>query len=146
MPTLGYEGPYQIPGVGPDAPTTTNENGASQSATLYRLDLVPPLALLDVAKVLSYGAVKYGVDNWRGIPVEDHLNHALVHIYAYLSGDTQDNHLGHATCRMMMAHEQSIKETPISKESLPFIDCICGVRYWGTPPDKCDNCKAIFLK
>jgi hypothetical protein len=62
-----------------------------------------------VAQVLHLGAVKYGENNWRGIPVSDHLNHALIHIYAYLSGDTQDNHLGHAACRMMMAHEQALK-------------------------------------
>lgn len=100
-----------IPGVGPDAPITTNENGAKQSSSPYRVDLLPPLSLLDVARVLKYGADRYGVDNWRGIPIADHVNHALVHIFAYLSGDTQDNHLGHATCRMMMAHEQALKET-----------------------------------
>lgn len=101
--------PTSISGVGPDAPITTNASGAKQSATPYRLDLIPPLALLDVAAVLKLGADKYGVDNWRGIPVEDHLNHALVHIYAFLSGDTQDNHLGHAACRLLMAKEQEQK-------------------------------------
>lgn len=99
----------KIPGIGPDAPTQTNPNGASQSSSPYRLDLIPPLSLLDVAAVLKGGADKYGVDNWRGLSVDDHLNHALVHIYAFLAGDTQDNHLGHATCRMMMAHEQQLK-------------------------------------
>lgn len=99
----------KIPGIGPDAPIQTNPNGASQSSSPYRLDLIPPLSLLDVAAVLKGGADKYGVDNWRGLSVDDHLNHALVHIYAFLAGDTQDNHLGHATCRMMMAHEQQLK-------------------------------------
>lgn len=98
-----------IPGVGPNAPTSILPNGAKQSASPYRLDLIPPLSLFDVATVLAYGATKYGVDNWRGISVEDHLNHALQHIYAFLAGDRQDNHLGHATCRMMMAHEQKLK-------------------------------------
>lgn len=100
-----------LSGVSPNAPTTTLPNGAKQSASPYRLDLVPPLSLLDIATVLKHGADKYGVDNWRGIPVGDHINHALQHIYAFLAGDTQDNHLGHAACRMMMAHEQHIQNT-----------------------------------
>lgn len=100
-----------IPGIGPDAPITTNAAGAKQSSSPYRMDLVPPLSLLDVAAILSKGAEKYGVDNWRGIPVEDHINHALVHLFAFLSGDTQDNHLGHAACRLLMAKEQEMKQS-----------------------------------
>jgi len=49
------------------------------------------------------GAQRYEKDNWRGIDLDDHLNHALVHIYAHLAGDAQDDHLAHAFCRMMMA-------------------------------------------
>lgn len=110
----------RIPGVGPDAPTHTDPiTGAKQSHSPYRLDLIPALSLFDVAAVLSAGAEKYGVDNWRGIPVNEHINHALVHIYAYLSGDTQDNHLGHAACRMMMAHEQQLKAQPYIEETFP---------------------------
>lgn len=94
-----------VAGVGADAPTVTNAAGAKQSHVPYRLDLLPPLATLDLGAILARGAAKYGVDNWRGIPIRDHVNHALVHLYAYLSGDTQDNHLGHALCRAAMAQE-----------------------------------------
>lgn len=97
-----------IQGVGPETPSYTLPNGAKQSALPYRVDLVPAKAILDVSNVLHKGAEKYGVDNWRGIPSGDHLNHALTHIFAYLAGDRQDNHLGHAACRMLMAHEQDI--------------------------------------
>jgi hypothetical protein len=58
-----------------------------------------------VAEVLKGGAEKYGPDNWRRIPVAEHLNHAMTHILAYFAGDTQDHHLEHAACRMMMALE-----------------------------------------
>lgn len=95
----------QVAGVGKDAPTVTNEHGARQSKTLYRMDLLPPLASLAVAEVLAVGCAKYGKNNWHGISVEDHLNHALIHIYSHLAGDTQDDHLEHAACRMMMALE-----------------------------------------
>lgn len=98
-----------IDGVGADAPTVVNEAGAKQSSTLYRMDLLPPAATLAVAAVLKHGADKYGADNWRGIPVEDHLNHALIHAYAFLAGDEQDDHLEHFACRALMALE--IKRT-----------------------------------
>jgi tagatose-1,6-bisphosphate aldolase non-catalytic subunit AgaZ/GatZ len=65
------------------------------------------MAILDVAAVLKYGADKYGDNNWRKIPTQDHLNHALAHIFAYLQGDKGDHHLGHAACRTLMALEIS---------------------------------------
>ncbi len=61
-------------------------------------------ALVNIAKVLQYGAEKYRPNNWRLIPQEDHINHALIHYIAYLLGDTQDEHLQHAMCRLMMAY------------------------------------------
>ena len=101
-----------IPGVGPDAPVIANEKGAKQSASPYRCDLLDGKAILKLSEVLAYGARKYGDNNWRGITLEDHLNHALVHIFAYLAGDTQDEHLSHGLCRMMMAVavEEATKE------------------------------------
>jgi hypothetical protein len=94
-----------IEGVGPDAPIVANEKGARQSASPFRCDLLPPKAVLAVAKVLKYGADKYGDNNWRGIPLKDHLNHALTHLLAFQAGDTQDAHLEHAACRLLMALE-----------------------------------------
>lgn len=89
--------------VGPDVPTVENEAGVRQAALDYRFDLVDPRAMFALAAVLKRGAEKYGVDNWRGLTTGDHLNHALVHVYAYMAGDTQDDHLSHAFCRLMMA-------------------------------------------
>lgn len=56
-----------------------------------------------IAKVLQYGADRYEPNNWRLIPEEEHINHALIHIIAHLMGDTQDEHIDHALCRLMMA-------------------------------------------
>lgn len=61
-------------------------------------------ALFTIAKVLKYGADRYEANNWRLIPQEDHLNHALIHYFAYKAGDTQDDHLGHCLCRLMMVY------------------------------------------
>lgn len=59
--------------------------------------------IINVAKVLKYGADRYEPNNWRLIPEEEHINHALIHIVAHIAGDTQDDHLNHALCRLMMA-------------------------------------------
>ena len=85
-----------------------NEHGGKQSSSPYRADLIPSRAALAVAKVLKQGADKYGAENWRKIHVRDHINHAMVHLLAYLAGDAQDDHLDHAACRILFALEQEI--------------------------------------
>ena len=96
-----------IPGVGKDAPIAAD---GKQSYSPYRLDLVDPQSLLAEAAILKEGAEKYGEDNWRDLPITDHLNHLLVHVYAYLAGDRSDDHLGHAVCRARFAHATQLKE------------------------------------
>lgn len=97
-----------VPGLGPDAPITTNEQGGRQSRVPYRCDLLPARAVLDVAAVLSVGAEKYGPDNWRQITVNEHVNHALAHLFARQAGDDADDHLAHAACRLLMALEMDL--------------------------------------
>lgn len=69
-----------------------------------------PNTLIDIAKTMEYGATKgnngkgYPKDNWRLIPVEDHINHALIHLFAAERGDTQDDHMAHFYTRLMMAY------------------------------------------
>ena len=88
---------------GPDTPTLTHENGAKESDIPYRFDLIDGLAMAEMAKVLKDGAEKYGTDNWRGIDLNSHLNHLLMHTFAYLAGDDSDNHLAHILCRATFA-------------------------------------------
>ncbi len=77
------------------------------SDVLYRaiaiLEDNPIYCLFTIGKVLKEGAEKYEINNWRLVPREIHINHALVHLSAALAGDTQDNHREHALCRLMMA-------------------------------------------
>lgn len=105
-------------GVSPDAPITTNENGGKQSASPYAFELLPPYAMFAAAEVARHGADKYGESfehrNYKKIDSKSHLNHALAHIYAYLDGDLQDDHLAHALVRLMFAvdmdHEEYLDE------------------------------------
>lgn len=90
-------------GLGKNAEIEENERGGRQSKLPYDFTLIDSDALFTLANVLYEGSKKYEIDNWRRIPTEPHLNHALAHIYAYLEGNTDDNHLGHAFCRLMMA-------------------------------------------
>ena len=60
--------------------------------------------VIRIAKVLQIGASRYAPNNWRLIPQEEHINHALIHIIAHLAGDRQDEHIDHALCRLMMAY------------------------------------------
>jgi hypothetical protein len=98
-----------IAGVGKDAPIITNAAGGRQSATPAAMHLCDPFALLDLGAVFQEGASRYKRDNWRKIDVESHLNKAIIHILAYMAGDTQDDHLSHAQCRVHMALATKLK-------------------------------------
>lgn len=94
----------------PDAPTITNEKGAKQSLIEVRFDLIDGPAMFKMAHVLYSGAEKYGENNWRNIPVHEHINHMIMHGYAYLSDDRSDGHLSHMMCRSMFAQAVAIQE------------------------------------
>lgn len=62
-----------------------------------RYDLISPIGLRRLAETCHEGAVKYSDYNWeKGMPVADLVNHAIAHLYAYLSGDRTEDHLAHA--------------------------------------------------
>jgi len=101
-----------IPGVGPNMEIETNAAGGKQRATPYRMDLLPHQAVLRTSTVLGDGAGTHGEKNWENIPVQDHLNRALIHIHCHLAGDTQDDHLAHAACRVLFALNLNITGEP----------------------------------
>jgi hypothetical protein len=92
-----------LAGMSPDASTVTHENGAKESHAPYAFTSIDGMALHRVAQIQHQGDQKYGVDNWRGISEDDHLNHALAHVFAHLAGDRSDDHIGHAAVRMLFA-------------------------------------------
>lgn len=89
-----------------DGTTAKFGTGAVRSDTFesFRYDLVSPIGLREVARACAEGAAKYGDWNWEaGMPVHDLLNHALAHIYQFLSGDRGEPHLGHAAWNLLAA-------------------------------------------
>ena len=100
--------------AGPPVSGTTAKfgTGAVRSDTVeaFRYDLVSPIGLREVARTCAEGAAKYGDWNWeKGMPVHDLLNHAIAHLYQFLSGDRNEPHLGHAAWNVLAAiHSQEL--------------------------------------
>ena len=75
------------------------------------LTLIPRSALEAQARVMGFGARKYGRDNYRqGFPYTRLLAAALRHITAFNDGEDQDpesgeSHLAHALCCIAMLIE-----------------------------------------
>ena len=80
--------------------------GINTDILLKSIIKLEPKFLEIIAKVLEEGASKYSRNNWRLIAPEDHFNHALIHLYALIEGDTQDDHYAHFLTRIAMFAEQ----------------------------------------
>ena len=87
---------------------TTSSPGRKDDAGKPRWSLIPDRAMEDVVKVLTYGARKYGDDNWR--EVEDgprrYYDAAMRHLMAYRQGHWTDDesglpHLAHAMASLL---------------------------------------------
>ena len=83
-----------------------------------RMDLLPPRAMQAMARVLTYGAEKYGANNWHQIAKEEryrYLAAPLRHIFAHLEGEendpeTDELHLAHAMCSLAFLTELLLKD------------------------------------
>ena len=91
-----------------DAPTTGSKHDTGKPL----MGAVPPNALSAVARVLTFGAEKYGRDNWRQVESAEtrYLDAALRHINAYQRGEavepeSGESHLAHAVCSLMFMLE-----------------------------------------
>jgi hypothetical protein len=73
-----------------------------------RFSLIPKGTLLEVVKVLEFGAQKYAPDNWIRVPDAQtrYYDAAMRHLQAYFDGEKQDSetqlsHLAHAICCLL---------------------------------------------
>lgn len=75
-----------------------NDNGKP------RPDLIPAGFLLEAGEIMSFGAQKYGEENWKNCEDTQRYKAALLrHVLAYLSGEIVDpesgkSHLSHICC------------------------------------------------
>lgn len=76
-----------------------------------RMDLLPCTAILELAKHSENGAKKYGERNVdRGIPQHSLIDSGLRHIFRYLRGDRDENHLVAALWNIAWAVEQDVSK------------------------------------
>jgi len=104
----------------------------SPDADGERYDLISPIALRRQAEVCAEGAHKYGDFNWeKGMPIADLLNHGLRHLFLYLAGDRDEDHLGHALWNVAAAIH--------SEELWPELNAGTLRRTGCKPPEKSGN-------
>lgn len=91
-------------------------SGRKDDADKPQMDLVPPLMEREVARVLTFGAKKYGPDNWRHVPGAHQRYHAAArrHINSLSRGETHDpetglHHAAHAVCCLMFWGEKDME-------------------------------------
>jgi hypothetical protein len=86
-----------------------------------RYDLLSPLALSRLAKHFENGAAKYGDRNWeKGQPQARYLDSAIRHLFNYLEGRRDEDHLSAAAWNVLaMVHqEEAISRGVLSPELL----------------------------
>lgn len=82
-----------------------------------QIDLVPVETIEGIAAVLSFGASKYGRDNWRqGMIYSRLIAAALRHFYAWIKGESKDpesglSHLYHLMCCITFLSEYERTDT-----------------------------------
>lgn len=74
-----------------------------------RMDLLPCTAIIELSKHCEKGALKYGERNVdKGIPQHSFVDSALRHLFKYLRGDKDENHLVSALWNIAFAVEQDV--------------------------------------
>jgi hypothetical protein len=59
-----------------------------------RYDLLPPEAIFSLATQMELGAKKYDARNWeKGQPISCYLDSGIRHLFRYLQGDRDEDHL-----------------------------------------------------
>ncbi len=118
--------------------------GKKNDSEKPRVELLSSIALIEIAKVMTFGAKKYDSHNWRGgIAWSRVLGAALRHLLAFLGGESKDpetglSHLAHLACCTMFLLEYQVthpelddryktpeKHTPIDKIGFnPRLRCV----------------------
>ena len=80
-----------------------------------QLDLIEPEILEELGKVLSYGALKYGRENWKSVESHRYQAALLRHYVEYRKGGRKDEesgllHLSHMLANVAFLLWKSLQE------------------------------------
>ena len=98
-------------------------SGIKYDSEKPKMNLLPPKAIVEISKVLTFGAEKYDAENWRKL--DDLQNRytagALRHIFAHMDGEDLDpetnlSHLAHAMCCLLFKLEIELENAKIEEE------------------------------
>ena len=82
------------------------------SGSKPRMELISPFAMRRLGDWLRLGADRYADRNWeKGIPICRCVASLLRHTFAYLAGDTSEDHMAACMCNAMfiLHYEEMIK-------------------------------------
>ena len=106
-----------------------SSEGIKYDSAKPKMNLLPPKAIVEVAKVLTFGAQKYDAENWRKL--DDLQNRytagALRHIFAHMDGEKLDpetglSHMAHALCCLLFKLEIELEDGESKEEELRETD------------------------
>ena len=98
-------------------------DGIKYDSEKPKMNLLPPKAIVEISKVLTFGAAKYDAENWRKL--DDLQNRytagALRHIFAHMDGEELDpetnlSHLAHAMCCLLFKLEIELENAQSEEE------------------------------
>lgn len=94
---------------------TATTGGRKFDGNKLEYGLLPPYALEETVRVLTFGAQKYERDNWQRVPDSKrrYFDALQRHVWAWKQGEQIDpesglHHLAHAMCCLMFLYEHDI--------------------------------------
>lgn len=97
------------------ASQTATTGGRKFDGNKLEYGLIPPLAMQEMVRVLTFGAQKYERDNWKRVPDSKrrYFDALERHIWAWKMGEQLDpesgiHHLAHAMCCLSFLYEHDV--------------------------------------
>jgi hypothetical protein len=98
-----------------------------------RYDLISPIMIERLAKLLQRGAEKYNDRNWeKGMPLSVYMDSGMRHLYKFLEGHRDEDHLIAAIWNLqaLLHIEEMVKRGVLSEDLLDLPDYVKKNNTW----------------